>query len=397
MQVKRTYCIVVQIALTISLFNACQSSLEKTEQSSPKKRRPGLGSINALPLSYNSPADNLGTPEKINLGRLLFFDPILSGGKDVACATCHHPEYGYAESLDLSVGVNGKGIGEKRSFRQPNDIPFVKRNAPSLLNIAFNGIDENGNYSPQDAPMFWDNRARGLEVQSFIPIAAFEEMRGHQFTETAIAGEIVKRLNDIPQYKSLFKKVFPESKEITLSDTRKAIAAFERSLLANNSRFDKYMRGDVTAMSERELDGMKAFMDAGCARCHNGSMFSDFKPHVLGVVENEKLTTPDSGYQKTFAFRTPTVRNLRFTRPYMHNGKIPTIENVLLFYEDLHGELPNKHLRKEQLDTLAVIMKLDFKNIDNIAIFLNALNDDTYDKTIPASVPSGLPPGGNIK
>ncbi|MEP6748485.1 MAG: cytochrome-c peroxidase [Bacteroidota bacterium] len=398
MEVRKIYCIIIPVVLAIFLFNACQSAVEDAEHVRREKKLVYVGSVSALPATYISPDSNLPAPEKTELGRLLFYDPVLSGGRDVACATCHHPEYGYAESLDLSVGVNGKGFGEQRAFKQPNNIPFAKRNAPSLLNVAFNGIGENGDYSPKDAPMFWDNRARGLEAQALIPIATFEEMRGHQFDEVAVTNEIVQRLNDIPEYKRLFKKVFEGNDKVTLTNICKALAAFERSLLANNSRFDKYMRGDMSAMSGRELDGMKAFIDAGCARCHSGPMFSDFKPHVLGVAENEKLAAPDSGYQKTFAFRTPTVRNLRFTRPYVHNGKIQTIENVLLFYDDLHKpELPNKHVRKDQLDTLAVMMKLDFENINNIVDFLNALNDDAYDKKIPVSVPSGLSPRGNIK
>ena len=127
-------------------------------------------------------------------------------------------------------------------------------------------------------------------------------------------------------------------------------------------------------------------------------MLSDFKPHVLGVVDNEKLLVSDSGYLQTYAFRTPTLRNMRFTRPYMHNGKIATLDNVMLFYEDLKGKpLPNPHVPKEQLDSLAVLLNVEFKDIDIIVEFLNTLNDEQYDKIIPVSVPSGLPVGGNIK
>ncbi|MFT3703958.1 MAG: cytochrome-c peroxidase [Agriterribacter sp.] len=379
-------------------MNACQSSTEKNQLVTKKKEPEDLGRIDALPLTYKSPATNTSTPEKIELGRLLFFDPILSGGKDVACATCHHPEFAYAESIDLSIGVNGKGLGERRSFNHNNDIPFTKRNAPSILNTAFNGIDINGDYDPAKAPMFWDLRATSLEEQASFPVKTFEEMRGHGFDEPNIANEIIKRVNRIAPYQKLFKKSFPEDATITLDNITKAIAAFERSLVANNSRFDKYMRGDKSALSGRELDGMKAYIEAGCGRCHSGPMFSDFKPHVLGVADNEKLPAPDSGFQKTFAFRTPTLRNLRFTRPYMHSGKMQTLDNVMLFYEDLHGkELPNKNVQKNQLDSLAVKLKVEFKNIDAIIEFLNTLNDDHYDKTIPASVPSGLPVGGSIK
>ncbi|MGC3972149.1 MAG: cytochrome-c peroxidase [Pirellulales bacterium] len=364
-----------------------------------KKETPGdFGSIDALPVDYLSPQNNPSTTEKIELGRLLFYDPVLSGGKDVACATCHHPEFGYAESLELSIGVNGTGLGEQRQFNRRNDIPFTKRNSQSLLNIAFNGINSEGDYSPETALMFWDLKAKGLEQQAMMSVKTLEEMRGHNFGEEEIAAQVVKRINLIAEYKKLFKKSFPEDDDITIENISKALAAFQRSLVANNSRFDKYMRGDKSALSTRELEGMKLFIQTGCARCHSGPMFSDFKTHILGVADNDKLIQSDSGYQSTYAFRTPTLRNLRMTRPYMHSGKIQTLENVLTFYEDLQGkELPNKNVNRGQLDSLAKKLKVEFKNINIIIEFLNTLNDDKYDKRIPASVPSGLPVGGNIK
>ena len=397
MSLKICCCIIALIAFCSLCMNACTSSTQN--QLPPKKKQPDdFGKIDALPLSYKSPENNQSTPEKIELGRLLFYDPILSGGKDVACATCHHPEFGYAESLEISIGVNGKGLGERRAFNSNNDIPFTRRNAPSILNTAFNGIDINGNYDPEKAPMFWDLRTSGLEEQASFPVKAFEEMRGHKFEDIKIEYEIVKRINSITAYQKLFRKVFPGDDKVTISNITKAIACFERSLTANNSRFDKYMRGDETALSTREIDGMKAFMEAGCARCHSGPMLSDFKPHVLGLADNDKLSASDSGYQSTYAFRTPTLRNLRRTRPYMHNGKLQTLDNVMLFYEDLHGkELPNKNVHKEQLDSLAVKLNVEFKNIDAIIEFLNTLNDDDYDKKIPTSVPSGLQVGGSIR
>ena len=127
-------------------------------------------------------------------------------------------------------------------------------------------------------------------------------------------------------------------------------------------------------------------------------MLSDYKTHVLGVVDNEQLAVSDSGFQRSYAFRTASLRNLRFTRPYMHSGKIKELKEVMTFYEDLPGkDVPNKNVRKEQIDTLARMLKLEFRDIDTILEFLSTLNDDKYDKLIPASVPSGLPVGGKIK
>lgn len=357
-----------------------------------------LGQISALPDSCLYPINNPYSIEKKELGRLLFYDPILSGNRDISCATCHHPEFRYAESLDISIGVNGTGLGQHRKFNANNDIPFTKRNSQSLLNVAFNGIDDNGLYSPEKAPMFWDLRASGLEEQAILPIKTFEEMRGHKFAEDKILDEVATRINNIPLYQTLFKKAFNSGSTVTIDQISKSLANFQRSLLSNNSRFDKYMRGNKSALSEREIEGMAQFIKTGCARCHNGPMFSDFKTHVMGVVDNEKHAVSDSGYQHTYAFRTPSLRNLRFTRPYMHSGKMQTLEQVLNFYEDLAGkDLPNTNVKREKLDTLATKLKLAFTDINEIIEFINTLNDDNFDKKIPTSVPSGLPVGGKIK
>lgn len=391
------FCLVLLVTLCSLLMNACTSPGNEKQAVTRKKEPVPPGSISALPEDYLSPADNPTTTEKMELGRLLFYDPILSGSKDVACASCHHPEFGYAESLPLSIGVNGQGLSERRRFVANNDIPFTKRNSQTLLNTAFNGINENGKYSPSDAPMFWDLRAKGLEEQALMPIKTFEEMRGHGFKEEIIAGEIEQRLKSISEYRKLFKNVFGE-KAITAVNISKALASFQRSLVANNSRFDKYMRGDKSAMSTREIEGMQLFLEVGCARCHNGPMLSDYKTHVLGVVDNEQLAVSDSGFQRSYAFRTPSLRNLRFTRPYMHNGKIKELKEVMTFYEDLPGkDVPNKNIQKERVDTLARMLKLEFRDINTILEFLSTLNDDQYDRKIPVSVPSGLPVGGKIK
>ncbi len=320
----------------------------------------------------------------MELGRLLFYDPVLSGGKDVACATCHHPDFGYAESIDLSIGVNGKGLGEKRRFNQGNNIPFTKRNSQSLLNTAFNGIGPDGQYTPEEAPMFWDLRAKGLEEQAAMPMKTLEEMRGHGFGEELITDEVVKRVNSIAGYQRLFKKVFPESNAVTLTDITKALAAFQRSLTASGSRFDQFMRGDRSALSDREQEGMRLFIQSGCARCHSGPMLSDFKSHVLGAPDNEKLPVSDSGILGTYGFRTPTLRNLKFTRPYMHNGKFQTLNDVLFFYEDMHGKPPrNRNVDRTRLDPLAAAVRVEFKDINTIVEFLNTLNDPDYDKRYP--------------
>ena len=148
----------------------------------------------ALPLHTPAPADNPTTPERVALGRLLFWDPILSGQKDVACATCHHPDFGYSDGLDLSVGANGIGLGAARAFAAGHPQRLVKRNSQTVLNVAFNGLTAGNDPAPAAAPMFWDLRVRSLEAQALEPIKALEEMRGDAYPEDrALRAAVVAR------------------------------------------------------------------------------------------------------------------------------------------------------------------------------------------------------------
>ena len=135
------------------------------------------------------------TPERVALGRLLFWDPILSGQKDVACATCHHPSLGYSDGLDLSIGANGVGLGRERAFFPERPARMVKRNSQTVLNVAFNGLTSGGDTSATAAPMFWDLRVRTLEAQALEPIKALDEMRGGTYPEDRALSTVVARLN----------------------------------------------------------------------------------------------------------------------------------------------------------------------------------------------------------
>ncbi|MEM6804168.1 MAG: cytochrome-c peroxidase [Bacteroidota bacterium] len=382
--------------------NSCQKDPElgrKKPSKAERKRqlRDSLAHFSALPERVKHPRDNPSSPAKIKLGKLLFFDPILSGNKDVACATCHHPSNAFAESLDISIGVNGKGFGHKRKFKALNDIPFSKRNSQTVLNTAFNGIDFRDRYKAEEAPMFWDVRAKSLEKQALEPIKSLEEMRGRAYSENEILDEVVQRLQGIPEYQTLFEAAFGGGKAINEQNIAKAIASYERTLLTNKSRFDRYMRGDEQAISISEKEGFEQFIESGCGSCHNGPMFSDFQEHILGVPENAKLGYSDSGIDSSYAFRTPSLRNLRFTFPYMHNGSLKSLQRVLEFYEDIAGgKQRNPQVSKAMIDPLAREIDLRVKEMGPIISFLNTLNDDGFDKSIPERVPSGLSVGGNI-
>ena len=343
----------------------------------------------ALPESVIWPVDNPYSSEKVELGKKLFWDPVLSGNKDVACVTCHHPSNGYAEQLDLSIGVGGEGLSEAR-----RNGTLVKRNSMTILNSAFNGIQPDGSYAPEKAPMFWDNRNESLEEQAIQPILSAEEMRGTQIAEEAILDTIINRLENIEAYKNLFNVVFGVN-SITEENIGKAIAAFERTLISTNSPFDQYSKGDENAMTSQQIRGMINFMEAGCADCHNGPMFSDYELHVLTVDENDKLNEIDEG-DGNFAFRTPTLRNLKSTAPYMHNGTLATLRDVMVFYDDVDDESQNPHISSRSRDEDLRNLNLPDDKVNSIIAFLEALNDEDFDKAELETVPSGLSPGGAI-
>lgn len=349
------------------------------------------GEISALPETVQFPNNNPYSNAKFELGRTLFWDPVLSGPKNVACATCHHPSFGYADGRDLSLGVNGTGLGPNR-----RDGDLAARNAPTILNTAFNGIGVFGNYNPNAAPMFWDNRAMGLEEQAILPILSAEEMRGNEIAEAAIVDTVLQRINAIPAYRAMFSAAFGNE---TVDETRlaQALATFQRNIIANNSPFDEYMRGDLGALSNQQIEGMNTFIDAGCANCHSGPMFSDFELHTLSVPDHPEIG--DDGATGDFDFRTPSLRNLSLTAPYMHNGVFDDLEDVLEFYDDIsggNGDSQNPNIGDNQIDQDARRLQLNRRDIDEIIAFLNALNDNDFDRSIPQNIPSGLSVGGNI-
>lgn len=368
---------------------------------------PATPALSALPVAAGAPIDNPSSPPRVALGKLLFWDPILSGNRDVACGTCHHPRFGYAENRDLSIGVDGVGLGAGRRFEQGTTIPFVKRNSQTILNVAFNGIDEAGRYTPAAAPMFWDMRAVSLEEQALVPIKTHEEMRGNAYPQDHAVAVVVGRLAANAEYRTLFTGAFGGAQPVTPDNLGKALAAFQRSLTATQAPFDRYMRGDANAMNDSELRGMRRFERIGCANCHKGPMFSDFQLHVLGVPDNPKLPASDAGKDVPYAFRTASLRNLTMTAPYMHSGVFQTLEDVLEFYDEVRGRGErrgggvnrnrNANVSRGQLDPLLQRLRGVDDDDPDLMAFLRALSDDGFDKTLPTRVPSGLPVGGRMQ
>jgi len=250
------------------------------------------------------PADNPSTPAKVALGRRLFFDPVLSKSRQLACASCHDPDLGWADGRRVSFGHD----------RQPG-----RRNAPSIATSA------------HVAPLFWDGRAATLEAQALHPIADPIEMG---FTTQGA----VRRLRRDASYRHAFNAVFAQPR-IDAAQLGQAIAAFERSLSPRSSRFDRFLRGNARALDDAQLRGLHLFRtQAGCMNCHSGAALTDNGFHNLGLHFHGRARQDLGRYEFTGdpadsgRFRTPSLRGVAATAPYMHNGMIPTLSGVLVFY-----------------------------------------------------------------
>jgi cytochrome c peroxidase len=242
-------------------------------------------------------------------------------------------------------------------------------------------------------------RVAGLEAQSLEPLKSREEMRRDEYAEADAVDAVVARLQAIPEYRTRFARAFGEVSAVTAANLGRAIAAFERSLVAPNAPFDRYMRGDASAMTPLQLAGLQRFQTIGCANCHSGPMFSDYKLHVLGVPDNPGLPAPDAGANASYAFRTASLRNVKFTAPYMHSGVFYTLDDVIAFYNSVRGARfgsRNPNVSQGHLDPLLFQLG-GFGDRRELVAFLEALSDDGFDRTIPDSVPSGLAVGGRIR
>ena len=259
-------------------------------------------------------------------------------------------------------------------------------------------MDANGKYVAFTAPMFWDSRLQSLENQITGPLTTDEEMRGHAYSEAVALDSLVARLTKIAEYRQLFQAAFGSSQTITAATITKAIATFERTLVAMNSPYDRYQKGDKSALTDQQIQGMLLFKEEGCAICHSGPMFSDYKLHVMSVPDNSQLAGSDAGAGGTYAFRTPSLRNVGLTAPYMHNGVFQNLKQIMKFYDDIGEPISqNPHVSVQQLEPKIQRIALGNNEQDQVIAFLNALTDPSFNKYIPARVPSGLNPGGNIR
>lgn len=321
-------------------------------------------------------APNLGTDVSsrnaaIELGKYLFFDPVLSHDMNRSCASCHQPEKGFTDGLPKALALSGNELG---------------RNTPTILNAAL------------QASLFWDSRVTYLEEQIENVTNNIDELHGN-------FDEAVSRLVKSDAYKKLFRQAFKGKADtiITASGIRTAIAAYERSLVSMNSRFDRHIRGEAQLLSLSEINGFNLFMGkAACGTCHFMPLFNGTVPPQYSKTEWEVLGTPANDQNKEldedlgryhvkkmdwhkYAFKTPTVRNAALTAPYMHNGAYQTLEQVMDFYNKGGGKglgisLDNQTLPFDELNLS------DAEQKDMIA-FMKSLTDTSGMTTIPVSLP----------
>ncbi len=358
---------------TLVLCNTCPPGFELTEDNVCKLRslyqqyesgngnEPGVGGLKtALPAVRDG-----FTPQQIDLGRYLFFDPVLSKDGTVSCATCHQPSKGFSDGLKTSVGVLNTQL---------------KRAAPSLWNVAF--------YKK----FFWDARATSLETQMIGPLYSEEEMG-------TTREQLLKTLNNIESYRELFLQAFPkkQTNAIELNEIYTAITAFESSLISLNSRYDQYAHGYPEALNHEEIEGLNIFRSfvARCTECHTPPLFTNQQVAVIGLAEPDGKTF-DPGAQQTFhdaslrgAFKVPSLRNIDRTAPYTHSGRFNTLRDMIGFYSAGRGhEVP----KSEKLHIHWHIWEPNLSDyeMDRLVDFVKTLTDESFTPQEPKVLPSGI-------
>jgi cytochrome c peroxidase len=433
---------------------ACDGRITSSDPPDPTidaQLRQNLTAWGVVPIGDVSPQD----PALVELGRALFFDKILSGNRDIACATCHHPTTSLSDGLSLTVGTGGAGLGSARTLGAGRQ--FGPRTAPTLLNAGL-GLFY----------MFWDARLSGsraggfridsgpplpsgmpdiLAAQALLPVLNRQEMLGEpgdrdtfgnpnelarfeSYQSTEIWQAIMRRLMAIPEYAGMFSAAFPgrPSSLLRFEDAAKALAAFEiQSFTRTRSPFDRFLDRDNSALTADQKRGALLFFgEARCSNCHNGPFlggqsFANVGVPQLGpgVRRNLPLDLGIAEIQENafyrFAFRVAPLRNVELTAPYMHNGAYATLEAVVRHYDNVplalstydvseHAPGLSGMVHNDQATISALLETLDPRlraPIDltddekrDIVAFLKALTDPAardLRTLIPPRVPSGLP------
>lgn len=289
---------------------------------------------------------------KVNLGRKLFFDKRLSSNGTVACANCHRIPDAFADPVAIAIGIE-EHVG--------------KRHAPTIINVAYNDYQ------------FWDGRVRTLEEQVLGPIGNPNEMtlnRNQQFAYQ----DCVFRIRQVKEYRPLFYQAFGRE-ECTLEHIAMAIATFERTILSGNSPYDRYRAGDKNALTAEQINGLMLFNKVGCVNCHLGDNFTNNRFENIGIGMD--AVNPDLGrYAITNnaadwgAFKVPSLRQVNQTAPYMHDGSLKTLEDVINYYDK--GGIPNQNLH-----SLMRPLHLSDQDKKDLAAFLKSLDGEGWEEAFP--------------
>ena len=314
----------------------------------PKDTLPEKIELGQLQLGYEKlavdPEDNPTTPEKVQLGRRLFFDTRLSKDNTISCASCHQPDHGFASPEKIAVGIGGR-IG--------------KRNAPSILNRAYGKV------------FFWDGRAKSLEEQALNPLS-----NPNEFGNTVEA--VMKTLRSDESYVKAFAEAFetdakPET-SITPENFGKAIASFERALVYGGSKVDRFRAAKYESLNRKARQGLWIFESSGgCWKCHSGDNLTDEQFHNTGVGFGKK-DRDEGRFEHTgdqdhkFMFKTPALRGVAETAPYMHDGSVATLKDVVEFYNK--GGSPDD----PNVDRKMKPLELTDEEVEFLVAFLEALS-----------------------
>lgn len=302
------------------------------------------------PIPEEPPAlpGNPATLAKVDLGKMLYFDPRLSASHAISCNSCHDVGRGGVDEQSTSIGHHWQHGG---------------RNAPTVLNAVFN------------TAQFWDGRAKDLEEQAGGPMVNPVEMASPK-------AHVAEQLKGIPGYRSAFAKAFPGEKDpVTLANAQKAIAVFEATLVTPNAPFDQFLKGETNALTPEQKEGLALFMDKGCSGCHNGVNIGGGMYAPFGVIEKpgaELLPPDDEGRfavtstpSDKYVFKVPTLRNIALTRPYFHTGKSWELRQAVAV-----------------MGTSQLGAKLTDSEIDKITAFLQSLTGDQPKIVYPVLPPS---------
>ncbi|MBB5636920.1 cytochrome c peroxidase [Pedobacter cryoconitis] len=293
---------------------------------------------------------------KVKLGQLLFFDPLLSGSNQISCSSCHDPEISWADKRSVALG---------------NDHLTGNRNTPSLLNVAAR------------KSLFWDGRAATLEQQAEGPLTAHHEMN----MKTSL---LAKKLGKIKAYKALFKQAYGTD-QITYPEILEALSEFQKTITSRTSRFDRFMEGEYQALNDQEIQGLHLFRTkARCMNCHNGKYLTDEDFHNIGLTYYKREYEDLGRYlitgkpEDTGKFRTPSLRDVMNTSPWMHNGLLDNMTGIINLYNTgMHMMNPSeKEAAADHLfprtDKLLQPLKLTDQEIKAIVAFMNAVTATSY-------------------